>query len=138
MAVPSPVHGRRQLAAGWLRPSGRNFNPLENTINRVTRSARVAWSTPVSPYGKSSPFVILKGNVYVFDENGTSMGYFADGAPAWHAAAAGVRGHRWHRSRTAALSIPARGGGVVRAGPTCVVPTAAVHHAPVDRGRAPR
>lgn len=71
---------------GGFGPSGRGFNPFENTIttgnvNQLTQ----AWATPVTHYGNAKPFVIFGGNIDVIDEDEHVHVYTAAGKLLWTA-----------------------------------------------------
>jgi hypothetical protein len=71
---------------GGFGPSGRGFNPFENTINTGNvNQLTQAWATPVSSFGNAKPFIIYAGRLYVIDEDEHVHVYTATGKLLWTA-----------------------------------------------------
>ncbi len=71
-------------AQGGYGPSGRSFNPLENTVDPSNADQlAVAWSQHVTSYGNVKPFVVLRDKTYVFDEGGVVSAFSPTGSKLW-------------------------------------------------------
>lgn len=68
-------------------PSGRGFNPFENTINasNVVQLAPT-WQVQVSQFSNAAPFVALNGNLFVGEVGGNIKAVSSAGAVLWTAA----------------------------------------------------
>ncbi len=73
-------------AQGGYGPSGRSFNPLENTVDPSNADQlTVVWSRQVSASSNVKPFVVLRDNTYVFDEGGVVSAFSPSGTLLWRA-----------------------------------------------------
>jgi hypothetical protein len=72
--------------SGFL-PSGRGFNPYENTIgtsnaNQLTEQ----WSKSQQGYANNAPFVVVNGSLISIEIDGIIRAYSSTGTLIWHAA----------------------------------------------------
>jgi hypothetical protein len=86
IAAQAPLAVQTDFPQGGFGPSGRSFNPFENTVNTGNvNQLTEAWSTPVSGFGNAKPFVLYGGNLYVIDEDEHVHAYTATGRLLWTA-----------------------------------------------------
>jgi len=109
LAAQAPFTVVASWPQGGYGPSGRSFNPLENTLDPSNADQlAVAWSTLVTNSSNGKPFVVLAGNAYVFDDNGVMHAYSSSGTLLWRAVAGTFRGQQ--------VAPAANGAGLVFAG----------------------
>ncbi len=103
---------------GGYGPSGRSFNPLENTVDPSNADQlTVAWSQHVSAYGNVKPFVVLRDNTYVFDEGGVVSAFSPSGTLLWRATGGPGRYQQASPAANGGSVFVGNSNGIVRAFP---------------------
>ncbi len=120
------THGGAQaqftVVANWPQrgygPSGRSFNPLENTVDPSNADQlTVAWSRQLTNTTNVKPFVVVRGNIYVFDETGVVTALSPSGAVLWVATGGPSRVPQVAPAASNSAIFAGNSNGVVRAFP---------------------